>query len=131
MARYVIGPDVAIHLARDQALIRGEHQILAPALLRSQVLSLLYQAVRCGEITRKDAERHLNYVRGLRIRLLGDRVLQNVAWKAAVLLGWPDTFDGEYVALTQLHADALITLDRQLAHVVKDLVRVAPIEALY
>ena len=35
-----------------------------------------------------------------------------------------------YVALTQLQADALITLDRQFAHAVKDLVTVAPIEAL-
>jgi len=131
MTRYVIGPDVAIRLAYDQAVIRGGHQILAPALLRSQVLSLLYQAVRRGEMTRKDAERQLEYVRGLRIRLLGDRVLQNVAWKAAVLLGRPGTFDAEYVALTQLHADALITLDRQLADAVKDLVTVAPIEALY
>jgi predicted nucleic acid-binding protein len=56
--------------------------------------------------------------------------LQNVAWKAASLLGWPDTFDAEYVALTQLHADALITLDRQLAQAVQDLVTVAPIESL-
>ena len=131
MTRYVIGPDVAIRLAREGAVIRGEHQLLAPALLRSQMLSLLYQAVRRGEMTRKDAERQLNYVRALRVLLLGDRVLQNVAWKAAVLLGWPDTFDAEYVALTQLHADALITLDRQLAGTVKDLVTVAPIEALY
>jgi len=45
--------------------------------------------------------------------------------------GWPDTYDAEYVALTQLHADALITLDRQLADAVKDLATVAPIEALY
>ena len=132
MTRYVIGPDVAIRLAHDQAVIRGGHQVLAPALLRSQVLSLLYQAVRrSSEMTRKDAERQLGYVRGLRIRLLGDRVLQNVAWNAAVLLGWPDTFDAEYVALTQLHADALITLDRQLADAVKDLVTIAPIETLY
>jgi len=131
VTRYVIGPDVAIRLAREEAVIRGDHQLLAPALLRSQVLSLLYQAVRREEMTRKDAERQLNYVRGLRMRLLGDRVLQNVAWKAAVLLGWPDTFDAEYVALTQLHADALITLDRQFAHAVQDLVTVAPIEALY
>jgi predicted nucleic acid-binding protein len=58
-------------------------------------------------------------------------LLQNVAWKAASLLGWPDTFDAEYVALTQLHADALITLDRQLAQAVQNLVTVAPIEALY
>jgi predicted nucleic acid-binding protein len=131
VTRYVIGPDVAIRLARDEAVIRGEHQILAPALLRSQVLSHLYQAVRRGEMTRKDAERQLNYIRRLRMRLLGDRVLQNVAWKAADLLGWPDTFDAEYVALTQLHAEALITLDQDLAHTVKDLVTVAPIEVLY
>ncbi len=70
MTRYVIGPDVAIRLARDRAVIRGDHQILAPALLRSQVLSLLCQAVRRGELRRKDAERQLSYVRGLRIRLL-------------------------------------------------------------
>ena len=34
MTRYVIGPDVAIRLAHDQAvdMIRGGHQILAPSL---------------------------------------------------------------------------------------------------
>jgi predicted nucleic acid-binding protein len=53
-----------------------------------------------------------------------------VAWKLADQLGWSDTFDAEYVALTQLQADALITLDSQLAHAVKNLVTVAPIEAL-
>jgi predicted nucleic acid-binding protein len=81
-------------------------------------------------MTKKDAERQLNYVRGLRIRLLGDRVLQTVAWKVADQLGWPDTFDAEYVALTQLQADAFITLDAELAHAVKDMVRIAPMEAL-
>ncbi len=90
MTRYVIGPDVAIRLAHDQAVIGDEHQILAPTLLRSQLLSSLYQAVDRGDMTRKDAERRLNYVRGLRIRLLGDRVLQDVAWKVADQLGWPD-----------------------------------------
>jgi predicted nucleic acid-binding protein len=83
MTRYVIGPDVAVRLAREDAVIRSEHQLLAPALLRSQVLSLLYRAVRRGEMTRREADRQLEYVRGLRMRLLGDRVLQNVAWKAA------------------------------------------------
>jgi predicted nucleic acid-binding protein len=130
MTRYVIGPDVAIRLAHNQAVIRDQHQLLAPTLLRSQLLSLLYKAVHRGDMTNKDAELQLTYVRGLRIRLLGDRVLQNVAWKVADQLGWSDTFDAEYVALTQLQADALITLDRRLAHAVKDLVTVAPIEEL-
>jgi len=130
MTRYVIGPDVAIQLAHAEAVIPAGHQVLAPALLRSQMLSLLYQAVRRGEMEKRDAERRLSYLRGLRIRLLGDRVLQNVAWKIASQHGWPDTLDAEYVALTQLQADAFITLDRQLAHAVKDLVTIAPIEAL-
>jgi predicted nucleic acid-binding protein len=130
MAKYVIGPDVAIHLACGEAAIRGEHQILAPTLFRSQVLSLLYQAVHRGEMTNKDAERRLNYVRGLPMRLLGDRVLQRVAWEVADQLGWPDTLNAEYVALTRLQADALITLDQQFTQAVKDLVAVAPVEVL-
>ena len=130
MTRYVIGPDVAMRLAHDQIVIGDDHQILAPTLLRSQLLSLLYQAVRRGEMTTKDAEERLNYVRGLRVRLLGDRVLQEVAWKVADQLGWSDTYAAEYVALTRLQADALVTLDAQLARSVQDLVAIAPIEAL-
>jgi predicted nucleic acid-binding protein len=130
MTRYVVTPEVALRLARDEVVIPDEHHLLAPTLLRSQVLSLLYRAVRQGEMTRKDAERRLNYVRALRIRLLGDRVLQSVAWKIADRLGWPDTLDAEYIALTQLQADALITLDAELADAVKDLVPTVPVGAL-
>jgi predicted nucleic acid-binding protein len=130
MTRYVISADVALRLAHDEAVIPAEHQLLAPTLLRSQMLSLLYQAVRQGEMTKKDADRQLNYVRALRIRLLGDRVLQNVAWKIADQLGWPETHDAEYVALTTLQADAFITLDVELAHAVKGIVMIEPIEAL-
>ena len=128
--RYVIGPDVALRLARAEAVIPEEHRILAPTLLRSQLLSLLYQAVRRNELTKQDADRQLDYVRALRIRLLGDRVLQNVAWKIAGRLGWPDTFTAEYLALTQLQADAFITLDDRLARAVGDLVTTAPIDVL-
>ena len=131
MTRYVIGPDVAIRLAQDRAEIRAEHQLLAPTLLRSQVVSLLYRAVARGDLTEQDADRQLDFVRGLRLRLLGDRVLQRTAWKVAGQLGWPDTLDAEYVALVQLQADALVTLDQRLAQQVKDVVTVAPLEALF
>lgn len=130
MARYVIGPDVALRLAGDQVKVPNDHQLLAPTLLRSQMLALLYQAVQRGEMEKQEADERLNYVRGLRLRLLGDRVLQNVAWKVAAKLGWSDTYEAEYIALTQLQADAFITLDRRLADAVKDLVVVAPLAAL-
>lgn len=130
MTRYVIGPDVAIRLAGDQVSVRDEDQLVAPTLLRSQVLSMLYQAVQRGELTKKDAERRLDYIRGLRIRLLGDRVLQAVAWRVADQLGWSDTLAAEYIALTQLQADALITLDDELADAARKIVTVASIDAL-
>jgi predicted nucleic acid-binding protein len=123
MTRFVIGPDVAFRLARERVVIGDGHRILAPTLLRSQRLSLLYQAVRRASMTKKDADRRLDYVRGLRIRLRGDRVLQTVAWKIADQVGWSDTYDAEYVALAQLQAHAFITLDGELAHAVKDLSR--------
>jgi predicted nucleic acid-binding protein len=130
VTRYVIRPDVAIRLARDDAVIRDEHELLAPTLLRSQVLSLLFQAVQRGELTVPEAENAIGYVRRLRLRLLGDRVLQSVAWDVADELGWPDTYDAEYVALTRLQADALVTLDERLAQAAKRVVRVASIDAL-
>jgi predicted nucleic acid-binding protein len=131
MTRYVIGPDVAMRLSHERAAVPDEHQVLAPTLLRSQVLSALFQAVQRGELTKKEADERLDYLRGLRIRLLGDRVLQRVAWKVADELGWPDTFDAEYVALTQLQADAFVTLDQRLAGAATELVSVASIKELY
>lgn len=130
MPKYVIGPDVALYLAQHEAVIAQEHLLLAPTLLRSQVLSLLYRAVLRGELTKTEAEQRLTYVRALRLRLLGDRVLQRVAWKLAEQLGWPDTLEAEYVALTQLQADALITLDTELARAVAGIVATASVDLL-
>ena len=130
MTRFVIGPDVAVQLARTRAVVPREHQLVAPTLIRSQVLSLLYADVQRGELTRREAEQQLDHIRSMRMRLLGDRVLQAVAWKVAAQLGWPDTFRAEYVALTQLQGDAFVTLDEQLARDVSGLVRVEPLSAL-
>ncbi|WP_336716446.1 type II toxin-antitoxin system VapC family toxin [Arthrobacter sp. USHLN218] len=131
MTRFVIGPDVALQLARDRARIAMTHQLVAPTLLRSQVLSVLYREVQSGAMESHEAERQLDYLRGLRIRLLGDRALQRAAWKVANELGWPDTFEAEYVALTQLQADAFVTLDQQLARAARKLVKLAEPEALF
>ncbi len=119
-----------LRLALDGVGVATGHQLVAPTLLRSQLVSQLYQAVRRGEMTKPDADRVLDHMRALRIRLLGDRVLQSVSWKVADRLDWPDTFTAEYVAVTQLQADAFVTLDAALADAVKDLVRTAPFEEL-
>jgi len=51
-------------------------------------------------------------------------------WDIAEQLGWDETYDAEYVALTQLQADAFVTLDAELAHRVEGIVPTATIEAL-
>jgi predicted nucleic acid-binding protein len=57
-------------------------------------------------------------------------VLRRRAWELADKLGWASTYDAEYVALTQLQADAFVTLDADLAHSVAGIVETAPIDAL-
>jgi indolepyruvate ferredoxin oxidoreductase alpha subunit len=64
------------------------------------------------------------------IRLLGDAVLRRRAWDLAERLGWAETYDAEYVALTQLQADALVTLDADLARRVEGVVPTATFETL-
>ena len=59
------------------------------------------------------------------IRLLGDAVLRRRAWDLADQLGWASTYDAEYVALTQLQADALVTQDGELARRVAGIVALA------
>lgn len=130
MTRFVIGPDVALHLAEIDAAIPAKHKLVAPTLLRSQVLALLFEAVRRGDIDRNAANAKLDYLRALKLRLLGDRVLQRVAWDIARQLDWPDTYQAEYLALTRLQADAFITLDRDLVRTARIIVPVASIEDL-
>jgi predicted nucleic acid-binding protein len=131
MTRFVIDAPVAIQLAAGGPAIEAGHALVAPTLLRSQVLALTYAAVRAGTMDERDAKNTLDGIRSLRIRLLGDRVLQSVAWSVARTLDWPDTYRAEYIALTKLQADALVTFDEELADAASALVRVAPLTELF
>jgi hypothetical protein len=73
MTKFVIGPDTALDLAEREATVPSRHRLLAPTLLRSQVLAQLYAASRQGQLSRKDAGRRMDHLRKLNIRLLGDR----------------------------------------------------------
>jgi predicted nucleic acid-binding protein len=130
MSRFVIDCGVALQLASEGCEAPGEHELLAPTLLRSQTLSALHEAVHAGEIPADAALERLARVGRLAIRLLGDAVLRRTAWKLAERLGWASTYDAEYVALTQLQADAFVTLDAELARRLDGIVPTATIDAL-
>lgn len=130
MTRFVVDCGVVLHLAREGVEIPPQHELLAPTLLRSQTLSALHEAVHRGDLAPDEAREHLARIGRLRIRLLGDAVLRHRAWDLAERLGWAETYDAEYVALTQLQADALVTLDAELARRIEGIVPTETIEAL-
>jgi predicted nucleic acid-binding protein len=130
VTKFVVDAGAVLHLASEGIKVRGTHKLLAPTLLRSQTLSALHEAVQRGELSADVARDRLAHIRRMRIRLLGDAVLQRRAWDLADQLGWASTYDAEYVALTQLQADAFVTLDAKLARSVKGIVATASIDAL-
>jgi predicted nucleic acid-binding protein len=133
MTRFVVDAGAVLHIARNAIAVASRHELVAPTLLRSQTLSALHEAVQRGEMPADEARDLITRVGppGLRIRLLGDAVLRRRAWDVADQLGWPSTYDAEYIALTQLQADAFITTDRKLGRSVEGIVPTATIDALH
>jgi predicted nucleic acid-binding protein len=130
MTKYVVDSSAALHLASEGIEVSADHELLAPTLIRSQALSAMHEAVHRGELPAKVAQEHLARLNRMRIRLLGDAVLRRTAWKYADELGWASTYDAEYVALTKLQGDALVTLDPALAKSVEGVVPTASIDDL-
>jgi predicted nucleic acid-binding protein len=128
--RFVVDCDAALHVVAEEIVVAPEHELLAPTLLRSQALSRLHEAVARGSLDAAAAADRLHRLRRLKIRLLGDAVLQKVAWEIADRLGWNETYDAEYIALTKLQADALVALDEKLARAVRQIVKTATVDDL-
>ena len=130
MSRYVIDPPTLLHLVASGVQVGPRHQIVAPNLIRSQALSLLLRAVRHGDLSEDLALQHHERLTELKMRLLGDRVSRRAAWRIAQEQGWETTYDAEYLAVTKLQADALVTVDPVFATKAKNLVPLAQLEAL-
>lgn len=130
MARYGIDARTTIHVVAERVPVDPHHQLVAPNLLRSQVLSRLFQAVRRGDL-REDAALDLHdRITELKMRLLNDRVSRRTAWAIARDQGWETTEDAEYLAVTKLQADALVTIDPVLGGKADGIVPIAGLDAL-
>ena len=130
MARFVVDCETLLRIASGEVEVAAEHRLLAPTLVRSQALSALYESARRGEISAAEGIERVTRINSLKVRFLGDKVLQRTAWKVAEQLGWETTYDAEYVALTQLQADSFVTSDRNLARAASTLVETATVDAL-
>jgi predicted nucleic acid-binding protein len=130
VTRFVVDCETLLRIVAGEVEVSAEHQLVAPTLVRSQALSAVYAAARRGEISRSEGMERVLRINSLKVRFLGDKVLQRQAWKVAEKLGWETTYAAEYVALATLQADAFVTSDRDLAKAVSGLVKTATPDAL-
>jgi hypothetical protein len=130
MTRFVIDAPTLVHLVTESVVVSPGHQLVAPRLLRSQALDLLYTAVRRGEMTEQEALDRHEAMAGVKVRLLGDRVSRRVAWQTARAHGLDSTIDAEYLALVQLQADVFVTVDPVARSRAEGIVPVGTVEQL-
>lgn len=131
MARYVIDAPTLLHLLDNQSAVDPSHQLVAPSSIRSEALQLLLHDVRRGVRTDRAALETHELVTAVKLRLLGDRVSRGTAWRIAREQDWATLRDAEYVAIVRLQADALVTVDPDLTVRAKNIVPMAPLEALF
>ncbi len=131
MVRYVIDAQTLLQLVAEGEPAHPGHQLVAPQLIRSQALTLLLTAVRRGDISEQTALQRHEQLTEMKMRLLGDRVSRRTAWKIAREQDWETTEDAEYVAVTRLQADFLVTVDPAMAARCVGLVALAPLDALF
>jgi predicted nucleic acid-binding protein len=130
MARYVIDAPTLLHLVDAGLHLDPGHQLVAPNSIRSEALELLLREVRAGKRAETAALHAHEQITEIRMRLLGDRVSRRTAWQLARQRDWDTLRDAEYLAVTQLQADALVTVDPSLAAIAQDVVAVASIDDL-
>ena len=130
MARYVIDAPTLLHLVESELSIDPSHQLVAPNSIRSEALQLLLGDVRRGDRTDKAALETHERITELKMRLLGDRGSRGMAWRIARQHDWATLRDAEYLAIARLQADALVTVDPELAAKAEGVVPVAPLRAL-
>ena len=130
MARYVIDAPTLLHLVDAGLHADPGHQLVAPNSIRSQALELLLRDVRAGKRAEAAALAAHERMTEMRMRLFGDRVSRRTAWQVARQHDWDTLRDAEYIALTRLQADALVTVDPRLAAAARGTVAVASVEDL-
>lgn len=131
MTRYAIDAPTLLRLVADNFGADVKHQLVAPNLIRSQSLSLLFEAVQQGRISEDEALQRHERMTEMKMRLLGDRVSRRTAWSIAREQRWESTYDAEYLAVAKLQADALVTIDAELLVKAQGIVPFAPLEALF
>jgi hypothetical protein len=131
MTRYALDAASLLRLLDDDRSVADGHSLVAPALVRSDVLAALYADVRAGRRSETDGRARLERLAECRIRLLGDRVSRATAWRIATAAEADDIAVAEYVAVASLQADALVASDPEIRALAGETVTLADYDDLF
>jgi predicted nucleic acid-binding protein len=130
MTRFAIDAPSLVRLADGGHSVDPGHQLVAPNSIRSLALDLLLVSVQGDVLSARDALELHERMTEVKLRLLGDRVSRRTAWQIALEHGWSSIQAAEYLAVAKLQADALVTVDPQLAAAAVGIVPLANLEDL-
>jgi predicted nucleic acid-binding protein len=100
--------------------IRGDVQVVAPALLRYEATSALRRKAVRGAMSLQDARRALEEALSLDIKLLDSPDLSLHAFDLAARFNRPAAYDAHYLALTEMMEGESWTADERLYNAVRD-----------
>lgn len=115
---------VQASLPSDGFAFLDQEELVAPALLWSEVPSVLHEMAWRGTVSRELGRAALERFLAAPIGARRHARLTPEAWRIADELGWAKTYDAEYVALAHLLSSRLLTLDARLRRTASRLVEI-------
>ena len=115
---------VQASLPPDGFAFLDQEELVAPALLWSEVPSVLHEMAWRGTVSRGLGRAAIERFLGAPIGARRPARLTPEAWRIADELGWAKTYDAEYVALAHLLGSRLLTLDARLRRTASRLVEI-------
>ncbi len=115
MTKLVLDANVVVYACKSANGfdVLGDAELLAPPLMWSEARASIRETLWRGEIERTALDTYKR-VASCPVKPTSHAGLHEAAWRISVEFGWARTYDAEYVALAQLLACRLVTLDGRL-----------------